>query len=1548
MYRAKHKQKNSPKRLLSLLLCLCMLSGVFCLERFSVFAADPLEIDIRHNGSAVDKLTLPQEEKAELTAVCSPQTEEVAYQWQILADAGGQQWVNIYGATKATLSVSYPMTDLLLDESGSAYIRCTAQSGDGSVVSAPVCVTISFSAPVTETNTKNSLSGSDQRKAAPRRSPAQEDETEYLNISVNYLDAVSGQPIYTGFTARIERGTAYQHAVISPTYLGYAAYYNAKQPDITLPGDNTEVYTPDDASVIHLNVPADYPGAEYKVNVYYKAIDVPYSVRYFFQNINDDMYTMDAGLYKIGTAKTGTIISDAELAVDDPTKTVGFTKLYHYPEAVAADGSTAFECYYDRNYYMLRFDANGGYGVEPIYARYGTPFLVNDPTRHGYVFDGWDLVNKATGEGDGFADTLPATVPAESLTYKALWRRAETTYTVVYWLQNADDNNYSYVGSEKKDATSGTPVSGTDSLTADSIICGNTDAGHTHDDTCKPAHFAQYVYSHADTNVEVQGDGSTVVNVYYKRHEYTLRFFYTRQNSAGDYYVVGGSTYYFGNKNHTRPTDYTIGNLLANVPASQWGQIKALPKIKDKYNDKLTAGTLSSGGYTYYYLELKGRYGEDLTESFPGDVFERTEVAEIHTANGANDNMGVGQWGNYAYLAGWNGEFKVKYSKDKSNSTIKGMYQLLDDNLLYDPSEGTSDTVNFLSYFGNGANISWNQPWQWIYEMYVPVRDGETADRTYNGVGYKLFRSIETSDNNAGLNHQTPPTLNGFTYIGGQSQPNANTSDGRKSYTARFFYERQSYNFTMHNYGTTHLHEVLPFQTPLDAYAAQQPAYPSTLEQNAYIFGGWYYSPGCFDGTKYKQGDEMPSKNTALYAKWAPVAHTVRFFQTYDDMVAYETTGSTTGPIGRWEVPHGNVLGSVDNPADTSGHNYTFGGWFYMKNNDKTAYTPLDMPVVRDMNVFADWGSHTAQPYLIHYVLQESETSNDWLTLLNTAAGGNPQNNQAYTVTNGTIERTYVYLAADGRYHQTVARDTTGYAYQGNTRTFYPKAGDPYNQLFDEYNNRGYFPTLASHSITIEYEEDRENPKNNVFTFTYVHAANIDYRVEYRYQDTGELIPTAPGHGMVTKTTSLAVVTERFAVITNYIPDAFYKRLIIALQDDGNGNFVGADSNVVTFYYTRNEANAFYVVHHMLQNPDAESDALTKDANGSYVNYTDSGAYAEGIGQIGTTHGVPPQTFSGFTVRDTAYYENGDPVTLANGSFNISIAREGTVLYIFYTRNTQNVRVYHLRYGTDISNPAELTYTDGSNGVLLPVETDTGRFGTVYTAAAKTIGGMNCVSPLSQSITLQSNDDRNYIVFFYSPLQHTAEYKVWAKGGGSLDRTIEVIEGTNAFAGSTATAQNGYRFDGWYLDEECTVPADTKAAVTGNTCVPITAHLEAMPKTNIFYAKFTPRYGTLTVTRANAGDEGNGDRTFVYRITSPDDASFEMFVTVTGNNSVTVRNMLCRRYVVEQQNGWSWRYADAEKAVAVTEGGTTVTFNGAAAKDKWLSGNGAPAENRKG
>ncbi len=48
------------------------------------------------------------------------------------------------------------------------------------------------------------------------------------------------------------------------------------------------------------------------------------------------------------------------------------------------------EIYYDRNYYMMSLNLDGGYGVEPIYARYGASVKVETPTKPGYTFNGWE------------------------------------------------------------------------------------------------------------------------------------------------------------------------------------------------------------------------------------------------------------------------------------------------------------------------------------------------------------------------------------------------------------------------------------------------------------------------------------------------------------------------------------------------------------------------------------------------------------------------------------------------------------------------------------------------------------------------------------------------------------------------------------------------------------------------------------------------------------------------------------------------------------------------------------------------------------------------------------------------------------------------------------------------------------------------------------------------------------------------------------------------------------------------------------------------------
>lgn len=572
----------------------------------------------------------------------------------------------------------------------------------------------------------------------------------------------------------------------------------------------------------------------------------------------------------------------------------------------------------------------------------------------------------------------------------------------------------------------------------------------------------------------------------------------------------------------------------------------------------------------------------------------------------------------------------------------------------------------------------------------------------------------------------------------------------------------------------------------------------------------------------------------------------------------------------------------------------------------------------------------------------------EWKALLDHASLFSPEDGKAYTVTNGSGEsRTYIYYAGEGGgYHRQIAADSRGYANQGSTRTFYPKAGDPYNQLYSDFNT-GHYPTLASHSITME-EDTPSNPTVNVFTFYYVHAATVSYKVEYRYHDTGELIESeSTGTGSVAKSTSKAVVTERFAVVKDYVPDAFYKRLVLAVVEDGKGGYVGSPDNVVTFYYTKNIENAYYAVHYMLQNVDAATDELSLKQDGTYANYTESTVYTEGIGAINADINVTPQKFSGFTMRNTAVVRWGNSsntVPVNAGAFSLTVQKEGTELYVFYTRNTQNYVVRYLRYGSD-------PHTTRPEDELAASKTGNGKYGAVVSEKAATIGGYNCVSNLSQSIVLRPDNSQNEIIFYYEPLQYTAEYRVWAYGGGTLDNTLEVVVEKNPFKGATPAAKSGYTFVGWYQDAACTIPVGEKGTVDDTTgqLTPKRSELLPAPQTNVFYARFKAVYGNVTITREAREDESNGDGTYVYRLTSKDNPAYVVEVTVPAGDSTTVHDLPCGSYTVEQVNSWSWRYADGAQTVTVEDSQTkTVTFDGYAVKKKWLTGSSAAVVNRKG
>lgn len=1503
------------KGLLSLLavglaaLCLfvCKLADI------SFFSDNSAQIRILSEGEEVSEISFSENDHAIIEADTSVHGD---YQWQILTD--DKIWADISNQTGETIELSQAMTKAVSNDGQGVYVRCTLKN-DGSVLhSEPVCVNVT-PAP---TKAKNSFIATPMKYSAANILA----DENYVTITVNYLDEKTKNPIFSPYTATITSGTHFKQNIISPTFIGYIPKYNPTNPSAdAVDNDMVDVYT------LTLDLASVTENLIY--NIYYVPTQVPYAAKYYFQNIYDDQYTENIAYYKKDYALTGTVIEDKDLI--GHIKEAGFTKLYHYPESIAADGSTVFECYYDRNYYLLKFDMNGGYGVDPIYARYDTPFVVNEPIRHGYVFAGWDLLDE-NGKGDEIAEKMPSRIPAGNQTYKALWTVTKTTYTKVYWLQDPDDNpddgiiEYNYWGSD---------VVGDDDDDVDVYSASTVSGGDDVPDDFPDKRYTEF--HHADQNVTVDGDGSTVVNIYYTRKEYTLKFYYAREKSDGTIQIVGGSTYGFSEMNVTN--DY-VYNAIDNVGYDQWGAMTAVPNLNELGNSRnYSQGVETGNGNKYYYISFKAKYGQDISELWPIGVFDTIRVS-FPSSQGNGD---------YAYFSAWNVEHHCYYRDHcGGNYTLKGNYMRLDYQLLYDYEKYEDrDLICFLAFWENGApKIGWNKPHQWWYHIYLPLLEGEekVAGKTYKeyyGKDYKLAYTYDTCDNNnadqSNWYHQTATNIDGFS-IGPDDRIgmyNDISNEKRFIQTMEFYYTRNNYTLEFSNNGTKMVDktETVPFETKLIKFN-EEPPYPTNLEENGYYFDGWYTSPGCYEGTKVNwETDTMPANDLMLYANWLPKTHKINVFKTYSAMQEYENTpdeekdeklnelkekGLYSETIS---VLHGNTVSTLEDPDSMTDENnitYDFAGWFYMDTGTAKAYTPLDMPVTGDMNIYAEWGSKVPRPYVIHYALHSSETDSTIISLLDAERNGNTDENMKYTVNIDGAERSYIWL--NGGYHRAISGSTSGFGYQGTTRTFKPKAGAPYNQLEMNYNT-GYFPTVGSHSITMQYEGDVTNPKTNVFTFTYIEAIELEYTVKYIDKNTGKPLRI----DKIGKTKD-AVITERFEPITDYIPDAFFKRLVLSVVEDPNnpGNFISSPNNVVIFYYTPNTKASYYAVHFMLQ----KSDGV----------YEDSGSTIEGVGDTGSKIAITPLTFNGFKLVEPAWQVIGNSETsvksTTTGEFEITIDQSGTELYLYYLRETQSYTTYYLKYGANISDLNNLKEED----ILADSVTKSDiPYGSTVSETAKDIDGYRCVSSTVQSITLGHDNAKNYIIFYYSPLQYTMEYRIAGGEGGILSRTSETIEGDTKINGSEVRPNEGYRFDGWFSDEACTVKVGEDVQFT-----PAKSTLLPQPDVNIYYAKLTPQYGSITIKRDNAEDEGNGEQVFVYRVTN-NNTGDTVEVTVKGSESTTITNLLYGRYTVEQLNDWSWRYSDSSQNVTLESETAEVNFNETASEKLWLSGNSDIAANQK-
>lgn len=619
------------KKLLALFLCCALSFGLVTAALITPAAADS-ELMIYSENVAVDTVSVPKNEKKTLAAGGL----SGYYQWQI--QVGGDVWANIAGATGAELEVGYALVANLL-YGGTANIRCcvtgaaeepvysntvTVQITDETPVSAPAQApkaptVISEAEPVGEPviippQTVEETQAPDAAPAndltanvapaaladpAPVNDPAPSDNggeepyAQTFTITINYVDN-KDQQVADPWTATVMAGSTYQSVVKSPVVVGYTA----EHAEITVGGENIQ--------------------ADQNFTVKYTPAVVKFSVKHLLQNVSNDEYTQD-GDPEIRNGNTGDEVGET-LEKQYP----GFYSLkYDATVKIAGDESTVVEVKYDRYYYLINFNLDGGYGVEPIYARYGAPVNVGNPQKPGYTFTGW-------------SEEIPKTMPVieNPLSFTANWEKGTAGFTVVFWYENANDVGYSVAGTfTPADVAPGTQKSSGDY---------QNQSFEGRDDK----HFT-YNADKAET-VTVNGDGSTVLNVYYTRNTYTLTF------------KEGGAKVLSCGKVEHKHSDSCC--KYGGTGLDHWYHRDSCCKLG------LSEYTHSNKCYKYSDLTITAKYGADIHSNFP--IKDGNKTIWWKVPDGCQSFVPGNNLGTIDTMPGEN----ITFEKDASESGAKIYY----------------------------------------------------------------------------------------------------------------------------------------------------------------------------------------------------------------------------------------------------------------------------------------------------------------------------------------------------------------------------------------------------------------------------------------------------------------------------------------------------------------------------------------------------------------------------------------------------------------------------------------------------------------------------------------------------------------------------------------------------------------------------------------------------------------------------------------------------------------------------------------------------------
>ena len=669
--------------------------------------------------------------------------------------------------------------------------------------------------------------------------------------------------------------------------------------------------------------------------------------------------------------------------------------------------------------HWITFDSDGGSYVEPkFFATSKNTEKPNDPAKPGYAFAGWNTEN-----GTAYTFGSPLT---ESITLKAKWTAKDgVPYTVIHWQENANDNGYSFAESERLIGVPG-------ELTEDAVDKSYEGFTLNQDKT--------------DAQKTIAGDGSTIVNVYYKRNVYKIIFASNSQN---------GPDRLCGKEEHRHTYEDSRWSLFGGTkykggcyPANSYSRYPICGKEAHRHNN-------GCYGKIYEDLTITAKYGAYIGNKWPtyngsntwavernGDTYQANiNTMPLGGATFYGPETGKNTETAYYYVEVLPGESGTldqgKYYKQHHSDTSVGKGFLVTDEDKYPITGFTYDhgTKNQSSY--NNANFYYTRNSYKIVFM-------------NNGQEKTVSRKYEQSIANDSYTPTAPEGKEGYKFAGWYDNE---LCEGKEyTFTGKTM---PAQNITLYAKWVAPVHTVTVYDSNrTTVLATLKKAHKSTIDMNkempkytapeGYEFLGWVLlEDGTEDGTPFNFNTEI-TRDYELYAKIGSMA-------TYT--VTYDANDGSGTMADNTKYAEGAIASVMANGFTPPNDDKVFLGWSTTANGPVKYYANSQLKIEKqNVTLYAIWGGKDSTVTLTY----------------NANYGEKPATNTIYSIKNNakvTLKQfTELFPARDG-YRFTgwnTQADGNGDSFDANAQVRVDKV-DPPNVLYAQWE-------LQTGTLTISKE----------------------------------------------------------------------------------------------------------------------------------------------------------------------------------------------------------------------------------------------------------------------------------------------------------------------------------------------------------------------------------------------------------------------------------------------------------------------------------------------